>query len=117
MAFTYDLSTNIGQTRLQIADTTSTAYVFEDAEISYALTKGGSVDGATVALARMMLANAALRTKYFSLKGLSFDDRHRIDALKALIEQYAAESLTTVTVTSGSAMPFDDAFVEPFPTS
>ena len=111
MAFTYDLTTTRGKVRLQVADTTSTAYVFEDDEVDYAISTGGTVNDATVVLARILLANAALRTKYFSLKGLSFDDRHQVAAIQALIAQYGG--LPTLTVTMPEAQPWEDGFVEP----
>ena len=111
MAFTYDVTTSRGKVRLRIADTTSTAYVFEDAEVDYALTAGGSVNGAVVELARMLLANAALRTKYFNVKGLAYDDRHQVDAIKALIAEYGG--MPEISVSMPEAQPWEDGFTEP----
>ena len=42
MAFTYDLTTDIGKVRLLIGDTDSTDYQFEDAEITAFLTMASS---------------------------------------------------------------------------
>lgn len=105
MAFTYDISTPRGQVRLQLSDTTSTSAVFDDAEIDYLLTKGGSVDGATVAGARVLLGNRALRVKRVSDKDKSYDDTKQLEGLKALIKTYGGMPLAIVS--GPSCLPSD----------
>lgn len=109
MAFTYDISTDRGRVRLYLSDTDSAAYVFEDDEIDYFLTRGGSVDGAVVEGARSLLASAARRTKYFQVQGVSLDDRHQVSALNDLIGQFGG-NVATVTVSGPTTHPFDEAF-------
>ena len=98
MAFTYSLSTDTGKVRLKIADTggvvpggtATSGYAFDDAEISYALTEGGSVDAACGILAKALLADSARRMRAFNLPGMSYDDRARVAALKMLVDMYAS---------------------------
>ena len=55
MAFTYDLTTNVGKVRLTIPDNDSTAYDLEDAEISYFLgVVGNNVTAAAVKCCRWL---------------------------------------------------------------
>lgn len=109
MAFTYDLTTDRGKARLKLSDTDSAAYVFEDEEIDYFLTDGGTVDGAVVVGARVLLASAARRTKHFAVQGLTLDDRHQVQALLDIIGQYGG-NVATATVSGPVTHPFDQAF-------
>ena len=109
MAFTYDLSTDRGKLRLRISDTSSTAYVFEDAELDVFLSDGGSVKGGAVEAYQSLLANAALRTKYFQLQGVSYDDRHQADHLYNLIGLNGG-FIATASTGGPANHPMDDAF-------
>lgn len=112
MAFTYDVSTDRGLVRLQLSDTDSAAYWFEDAEIDALLTRGGSVDAATGLAARALMASKALRAKKFTLQGISYDDTVTIAALRDLVAMYG-QDVATVGVAMPSALPFDEAFIQP----
>lgn len=59
--FTYDLATNIGQVRFLITDTDIDGYVFEDAEINYALTS--SSNNVKLAAATLFKVLAGSRAK------------------------------------------------------
>ena len=68
MAFTYVLTTSIGQVRLLIPDNDSTSYDLEDAEITYFLDQVAEyVNGAAV------LACGHLARKYAKLVGFTAD--------------------------------------------
>lgn len=62
MAFTYDLTTNVGKVRFLIPDNDSTAYDFEDAEITHLLTLAGSnITGAAIKGCRQLARKYAKR--------------------------------------------------------
>jgi hypothetical protein len=123
VAFTYLLSTEIGEVRLGLADTGGVApgsvatsgYAFEDAEITYFLSKAGSVDGAIGLGAKTLLADAARRTRSFSLPGVTYNDGARVQALKDVIAMYGAE-MPTVAVRMPAPTAFDSGFTDPTPT-
>lgn len=112
MAFTYDITTNRGRVRFNLADTDSTAYVFEDAEIDQMLTDSGTVDGATAACLRVLLADRARRAKRFSMQGLSLDDTAQIAAIRDLLSLYGGD-LPSLAITLPSLLPSDQGFEEP----
>ena len=66
MAFTYDLSTDLGRVRFKLRDVRPEQPFFQDAEITYLLTDGGSVDGAVLAGARVMLMEIARYARSYS---------------------------------------------------
>lgn len=74
MAFTYDLNTDVGKVRLLIMDTDSTAYMFEDGELSAFLLMEGDVvrRGAALAL-ETMASNEAFVSKRIRLLDLQTD--------------------------------------------
>ena len=111
MAFTYDITTDRGKTRLQLGDVDSTAYVFEDAEIDYFLTAGGDVDSATVIGLKTLLASKAQRVKKFALTGMSLDDTAQIAAIQALIETYGGNA-PTLSAVDPARLPMDAGFDE-----
>jgi len=127
MAFTYDLSNDTGKVRLRLADTagessgaasTSNPYVFQDDEIALFLSDGGSVAGATIEGLKVLMLDAARREKSFDIKGVKIDDKGRLAALKVAYDLIAADEgdLPTISVVMPSAMPWEDAFVEPTPS-
>lgn len=112
MAFTYDLSTDRGKVRLQLGDTSASAYVFEDDEIDYFLTTGGDVDAATARALRVLLTDRAKRAKSFSMQGLSVDDSKGLQHLRDTLSMYGGD-LPTVRVRMGANIPQDRGFTEP----
>lgn len=112
MAFTYDISTDRGKVRLQLGDTTASAYVFEDDEIDYFLTTGGDVDAATARGLRVLLTDRAKRAKSFSMQGLSVDDSKGLAQLQAMLSNYGGD-LPTVAIRMGANIPQDIGFTEP----
>lgn len=110
MAFTYDITTDRGQVRLQLSDTNASAYVFEDDEIDYFLSKGGSVDGGTAEGLRVLLVDAARRAKYFQIQGITQDTRGQVDAIRASLDVYGG-SMPTLTVGLPALLPMDDGYV------
>lgn len=112
MAFTYDISTDRGRLRLNLADTDSSAYVFEDEELDVLLAEASSVADATGAALRVLLADRARRAKRFAMQGLSLDDTAQIAALKDLLSLYGGD-LPTVQSVLPALLPSDEGFVEP----
>lgn len=111
MAFTYDLGTNRGVVRLNLSDTNSAAYSFEDAEIDSFLSRGGSVNAATVLGLRVLLVDAARRQKAFSLPGMTYSDAGRVAGIEAALKLYGGE-LPDVVVVSVATQPYDTGYVE-----
>jgi hypothetical protein len=113
VAFTYDLTTDRGKTRLKLADTDAETYVFEDAEVDYFLSVGGTVNKAAIEGLRVLIVDAARRQKFFVLKGLSFDNRGQVAALKESISQLGG--MPTVTINMPALLPMDVGFDESNP--
>lgn len=112
MAFTYDITTDRGRVRLNLGDTDSTAYTFEDAEIDQMLSDEGDVGAATAALLRALLASRALRAKKFSMQGLSIDDTAVLGELRYLLSLYGGDT-PTVQAVMPALLPMDADFTEP----
>jgi hypothetical protein len=74
MAFSYDLNTDVGKVRLLIMDNQSTAYLFEDGELSAFLLMEGDVvrRGAALAL-ETMASNEAYVSKRIEILDLKTD--------------------------------------------
>ena len=113
MAFSFDnaLSTDRDHVRLNLSDTSSDAYWFENETIDALLSSKGSVDDATAACLRALLASKGLRMKKFSAQGLSYDDTAQLEALRDLLSLYGGD-LPTLSAVSPAALPMDEAFVE-----
>jgi hypothetical protein len=111
MAFTYSLATSVGQLRLALSDTNAAAYGFEDAELEYLLSAGGSHNGAVILGLRTLLVDSARRTKAFSVPGLTYNDGARVEGLKAALKMYGGD-LPTVTVIEPASQPYDTGYVE-----
>ena len=94
MAFTYVLSTSIGQVRLLIPDSNTLQYVFEDDEITAFLAMEGGVVKRAAALALETIAsNETMVLKVIKLLDLSTDGAKTSDALlkrAALLRAQAA---------------------------
>jgi hypothetical protein len=114
MAFTYDLSTDRGVVRLQLADTNAQAFVFEDAEIDKFLSRGGSVNEATCIGLRTLLVDAARRARYAKnalAPGQAYSDTSCVTGLQAALKVYGGD-LPTVNVVSLATQPYDSGYVE-----
>lgn len=112
MAFTYDLATDRGKVRLRLGDTSSTAYVFEDAEIDYFLTSGGSVSGAVGEALRTLLASKAYRVKYANIQGVVVNDTQQIAALQAALTALGPDGYPRVSSVLPDLIPSDQGYVE-----
>lgn len=110
MAFTYDLATSVGQLRLAISDTNAAAYGFEDAELTYLLTTGGSHNAAVILALRTLLVDAARRSKAFTVPGLTYNDAGRVAGIQAALKMYG--DLPTVTIITPAALPYESGYVE-----
>ena len=110
MAFTYDISTDRGKTRLGLGDTTAAAYVFEDEEIDYFLSKGGSVNEGIICGLRTLLASKAHRIKDAKVNGLEIDDTKQIEGIQAAIT--ALGGFPTIKTIQAATRPFDRGYVE-----
>lgn len=111
MAFTYAIGTDRGKVRLRLADTSSTAYAFEDDEIDYFLTEGGSVLGACRLGLQTLLTDSARRQRAFSTLGVQYDDKGRVQALQQALKNLGGD-MPTVEVLSPPAHAFDSGFTE-----
>ena len=101
MAFTYDLSTDIGKVRLLIPDTDATAYYLEDAEITYLLEETGSNVKAAAVSACQWLARKFAQKATFRADGLEIDhsQRAKVFADRAKELQASLEgAMSTVTL-------------------
>jgi len=106
MAFTYDLSTDAGKVRLKIGDTDAAAYVFEDDEISYFLTAGGSVDGGAIEALRALLTSRSYRMKRATVQGVAYDDTAQVAAIKEALALLGGD-MPTVELTTSGPMPWE----------
>ncbi len=111
--FTYNLTTDIGKVRLRLTDTREGGW-FSDTEIQYFLDSGGSVSGAVVEGAKVLLADRARRARSASGPGGSYDDRAQVQALQALITQYggASSDLPEAVITMPALQPMDTGYTE-----
>ena len=122
MAFTYDQSNDLGRVRFKLRDVRPEQPFFQDAEITYLLTDGGSVDGAVLAGARAMLMEIARYARSYSTSisdgGTSEttqeDETAAASFLQALIEQLEkqAPKLPTMTVRRLGAYPSDPTYTD-----
>lgn len=107
MSFSYDLATTAGQVRLRLGDTDSAAYVFEDAEIDYFASEGGTVNGALALALRTLLVSRAHRVKRATVHGLSIDDTAQIAAIREALAQLGSGSAPTVQIVGPTLQPYD----------
>ena len=112
MSFTYDLTTDAGKLRLRLADTNSEAYAFEDDEIAYFLSVGGSVDGGAREGINVLRMDKARRTRKFTVPGMSYDDSAALAALDKLAADLGA-TMPTIGAVFPALQPFDSGFVTP----
>ena len=107
MATTYDISTDAGAVRLGIGDTGSgDAWVFDDAEIAYFLTKGGTVKGAQIEALRALLTAKSYRVKRAAANGVSYDDTAQLAGIKQALSLLGGD-MPTATVTKTGPYPWE----------
>ena len=93
MAFTYDLSTNVGKVRLKIRDTDSTKKLFSDAELQFFVDDNDvDLDLAAADALEALVANAALLHKLEELGEYKIDSKGMAAALMKAAERYRARS-------------------------
>jgi len=113
--YTYNptLSTDRDRLRLRLSDTRAPFY-FADEELDGLLTDEGSLDGATVAAARVWLANLGRHGGTYSNDRGSVSDAGRREALQELIRHYGGigDRLPSVSVTFPALRPFDSGYQE-----
>jgi len=111
VAFTYDLTTDIGKVRLKLTDTRVASAWFSDAEVQLGLDQGGTVNGAVIYLARVLLMDKSRRGARWTNAEGSYDDTSCIAALQELIRQYGgAHVLSSVSVTFPALLPMDSGY-------
>lgn len=93
MAFTYDLTTDIGKVRLLVPDNDATAYDLADAEIQYFLTETGAAEKAAAVMACKWLARKYSKKATFSADGLSVQYSARAAEFAARAGELEAELL------------------------
>lgn len=81
MAFSYDLTTDIGKVRLLIPDNKSDAYLFEDEEVAAFLNLEGGVRRAAALALETIASNETLVLKVIRLLDISTDGPRVADAL------------------------------------
>jgi hypothetical protein len=118
MAFTYAIATNRGKVRLKLSDTNAQAYGFEDEEIDAFLSEGGTVDAAVVLGLRVLLVDAARRTKAFSVTATgngpsltAYNDAARVAGIKEALRMYGGD-LPTASVITPATQPYDSGYTE-----
>jgi hypothetical protein len=114
MAFTYDLTTDRGATRLRLSDANANAYVFEDAEIDYFLTLGGSVKAAVIEGVKVLMMDKARRVKRATVMGLTIDDTAQVQGLKDMLKVLGGD-LPQVTISMPALLPMDVGYDEDSP--
>jgi hypothetical protein len=103
MAFTYDLSTAIGQVRFLVPDNDATAYDLEDAEITYLLGQVGNVVSAAAVRACRWLARKYAKKASFTADGLTVHYHERAAQFATRAKELEAEigsgGLSSVEIT------------------
>ena len=110
MAFTNSPTTDIGRVRLRLADTRAERAAFSDEEISALIADEGGWRGATIAGARVLMADRARHSRIYSNAEGSVDETAGLAALQALIDQLSAQTtqaLPTVLVRNLGSHPMD----------
>ena len=99
MTFTYDLASpdDITDVRFEIRDTVEAEALFSDEEITYAVSKKGSVNLAVIALIRAKIGELANEDD-FKADWLTVDNSKRVAALEKLL----AQKLNEYGLTSGT---------------
>jgi len=111
VAFTYDLTTDIGKVRLLIPDRVDAGHMLEDAEITAYLTLEGGIKLAAALALESIASDTAMVLKVIKLLDLTTDGAKTSDALlaraKLLRAQAAAEDVE-------GAFDYAEMVVNPF---
>lgn len=92
MAFSYDLTTDIGRVRLLVPDRNADCYVFEDEELQAFLSVEGTVRAAAALALETMASNEAYVQKAIRILDLSTDGPATARALMARAAALRAQS-------------------------
>lgn len=99
MAFTYDASSpgNRDKLRLQIGDTSSTSYTFEDAELDIFLTlTSNDIYLAAARACRALAVNNAKKAIWYRTQGFWMDRRDVAKVLLKMAQDFEAAAKATV---------------------
>lgn len=115
MAFTYDLTSDLGKVRLLIMDTNATTYLFEDGEISaFLLMEGDNVRrGAALAL-ETMASNEAYVNKRIEILDLKTDGPAVATALMKRAAELRAQADRDELAEEGGAFEIAEWVVDDF---
>lgn len=102
MAFSYDLSTDVGKIRVLIPDNKGDAYVFEDDELAafYAL-EGNSLKRAAALALETIASNEVMVLKIIRLLDISTDGAKVSDALLKRAEKLRSQADDEETAANG----------------
>ena len=120
MSFSYTPggTADIDRLRFGIPDTAENdadgnpVYVFEDAELTDAVTLTGSVSSALIYLLQILLTDQGMREKKFKIPGVEYDDRGKTKWLSDRIGMLGG-STRAVTTRAGPVLPVDANYVRP----
>jgi hypothetical protein len=101
MAFTYVLTTEIGQVRLLIPDRVDAGHVFEDDEIQAFLTLEGTVREAAAGALEAIASDQAMVLKVMRLLDLQTDGARVSDALLARAAALRKQAEDDLAATAG----------------
>jgi hypothetical protein len=111
MTATYVLTEDVGKVRLHINDTDVTAPKLTDEEITYALTLGGSVNGAVIQCLLWLLVK--LSDPNFTADWLTVDNASAFKSMNSLLSLKRAEfGIAAITTTSAHTYRADSAATE-----
>lgn len=114
MAFTFDVSTNRGKVRLLVPDTSSSAYVFADAEIDAFLSiEASSVRRAAALALETLASNQALVLKVIKIMDLQTDGAKLSDALLKRADRLR-EQADFDDMADGDLFDWAEMVVDPF---
>lgn len=114
MAFTFDLATDIGKTRLMIPDSKEATYLFEDEEIAaFIAIEGSSLKLAAALALETIASNEAMVLKVIKTLDITTDGAKVSDALlkraKGLRDQVDSEEAK-----AGGGFEIAEMVVDPF---
>lgn len=102
MAFSYDLSTNVGKIRVLIPDNKADAYVFEDDELAaFFVLEGNSLKRATALALETIASNEVMVLKVIRLLDISTDGAKVSDALLKRAERLRSQADDEETAANG----------------
>lgn len=115
MAFTYDVTTDRGKTRLLAVDTKSTDYIFDDDEIdTFLALQSNSVYRAAALALDTIASNEALVLKRVTSLDLSTDGPATAKALRESADQLRQQAKEAEAREDDGAFDFAEMVVDPF---